>query len=376
MKIAVNTRLLLESRMEGIARYNYESLKRMVLAHPEDEFYFIFDRPYSSSFIFADNVKAIQVFPPTRHPFLIIFWFEWAVYRALKRIKPDVFLSGDTYLSLRSKVPTLLVSHDLAYIHYPDHIPFINRNYYRYFFPRFHRKAKEIIAVSSFTKSDIIKQYGIDEERISVAHNAPNGHFYPVDAVVQEKVRARLTGGRPYFVYLGSIHPRKNLVNLIEGFNRFKETGDHTHCLLIIGRPAWNTSGFYSAINSSPYKKDILHRQFNREELPDYIGSAEALCYISLFEGFGIPILEGFEAGIPVITSLVSSMPEVAGNAAILADPMDPESISKAMNLLANDKELRKSKIEAGKKRLKAFSWEKTASIIYKKLEEIVNSKN
>ena len=375
MKIAVNTRLLLESRMEGIARYNYESLKRMVLAHPEDEFYFIFDRPYSSSFLFADNVKAIQLFPPTRHPFLIIFWFEWAVYRALKRIKPDVFLSGDTYLSLRSKVPTLLVSHDLAYIHYPDHIPFINRNYYRYFFPRFHRKAKKIIAVSSFTKSDIIKQYGIDGEKISVAYNAPNGHFYPVDPIVQEKIRAELTGGRPYFVYLGSIHPRKNLVNLIEGFNRFKAYGDHPHCLLIIGRPAWNTSGFYNAINSSAYKKDILHRQFNREELPEYIGSAEALCYISLFEGFGIPILEGFEAGVPVITSSVSSMPEVAGDAAILADPMDPESISKAMVLLGNDVELQKTKVEAGKKRLQAFSWEKTAGIIYRKLEEIVNSK-
>lgn len=373
MKIAVNTRLLLESRMEGIARYNYENLKRMVLSHPEDEFYFIFDRPYSKSFLFADNVFPVQLFPPTRHPFLIIYWFEWAVRRYLKRLKPDVFLSGDTYMSLLAKVPTLLVCHDLAYIHYPDHIPVINRNYYRFFFPRFHQKADAIIAVSEYSRQDVIRQYGIDPQKVTVAHNAPNGHFFPIEPTIQQEIRKKTTGGAPYFVYLGSIHPRKNVENLIHGFEYFKRSSGKEHKLLIIGRPAWNTASFYRTLHQSPYRGDILHEQIARDKLPEYIGSAEALCYVSLFEGFGIPILEGFEAGVPVITSNVSSMPEVAGDAALLVDPQDPESIGSAMQQLAEDPSLGKNLIRKGQQRLSKFSWERTANILYDKLTEIVS---
>jgi len=371
MNIAVNARLLIESRMEGIARYNYESLKCMVLDHPEDKFYFFFDRPYSEEFIFAKNVIPIKVIPPTRHPLLIMYWFEWAIYRKLKSIQPDVFLSGDTYMSLKTKIPTLLVSHDLAYIHYPGHIPKSHRMYYKYYFPKFHKKAKALIAVSEFTKNDIIKHYKIPAQQITVAYNAPNGTFYPIDPVTKAKTQEKLTQGRPYFVYLGSIHPRKNLENLIKGFDHFKENMDSDHCLVIIGRPAWNTESFYKTMDESPYKADIIHTQFKRSELPEYIGSAEALCYISLFEGFGIPILEGFEAGVPVITSNVSSMPEVAKDAAIKVDPEDPFSIGSAFDQIANNAPLRKRLIEKGKNRLKDFSWQRTSEIIYGKLEEL-----
>lgn len=375
MKIAVNTRLLIKTRMEGIARYNYESLKRMVLAHPEDQFYFIFDRPYSDDFIFAENVTPIRVFPPTRHPIILLYWLEWALPRKLKEINPDVFLSGDTYLSLRSKYPTVLVSHDLAYLHYPDHIPWDHRLYYKIFFPLFHRKAKALISVSQYTKEDIIYQYGIDSQKITVAHNAPNGHFYSQDKETQDRIRKELTGGRPYFVYLGSIHPRKNLVNLIKAFDLFKEQSEAPYCLLIIGRPAWNTDEFYKALEESPYKKDIIHRQFERSVLPQYIGSSEALCYISLFEGFGIPILEGFEAGVPVITSNKSSMPEVAGDAALLADPSKPDSIKDQMMNLYQNSSLKNELVKKGKKRLEAFSWDNTAKILYDKLVEVFATK-
>lgn len=359
--------------MEGIARYNYESLKRMVLAHPEDDFFFFFDRPYSKEFIFADNVKPIQIFPPTRHPLLIMYWMEFAVKRKLDLLKIDVFLSGDTYLSLRSKVPTVLVTHDLAYLHYPDHIPFSHRMHYQYYFPRFHKKAKEIIAVSTYTKEDIIDKYGISPEKITVAHNAPNGYFYPIEKNVQAAIRAEISNGKPYFVYLGSIHPRKNVVNLIKAFNLFKKESGKDYQLLIIGRPAWNTSAFYEAIEASPYKEEIIHRQFDRKDLPKYLGSAEALCYVSLFEGFGIPIVEAFEAGIPVITSNVSSMPEVAGDAALLADPADPSSIKEQLLKISSDPKIQEEFIQKGFDRLKKFKWENTAEIIYSKLSELAS---
>jgi len=375
MKIAVNTRLLLEHRMEGIARFNFEILKRIVLNNPNDQFFFFFDRPYSKKFIFADNVTPIVIFPPTRHPILMVFWQELMIKRQLKKIKPDVFFSGDTYMPLAPGVPTVLVSHDLAFLHFKDNVRFFDKKYYNFFFPRFHKNADKLIAVSTFTKKDIVEKYNISPENIEVVYNAANGHFKPVNIDTKERIKKELTDGNPYFVYLGSIHPRKNLVNLIKAFNVFKSNHENNYFLVIIGRPAWKTKEFYETLENSPYRKFIVTKQAKREDLPDYIGSADAMFYVSLFEGFGIPILEGFEAGIPVVTSNISSMPEVAEDAAILVDPYSPESIAGAMDKLASDPSIGKKLIKKGYERLKYFSWDYSANKTYNIIKSVVNKK-
>ena len=135
MRIAVNARILQKGRMEGVARYIYEVTRRIVANHPEHEFIFLFDRPFDPEFVFAENVTAIQIGVPARLPILFKLWFEYSVHRALKKHKIDVFFSGDAYLSLRSKVPSVMISHDLAYIHYPDHLAItsdIIKNIFRY----------------------------------------------------------------------------------------------------------------------------------------------------------------------------------------------------------------------------------------------------
>ncbi len=119
LKIAVNTRLLLPDKMEGIGYFAYETLLRITRAHPDVEFHFLFDRPYDSSFIFSDNVKPVVLFPPARHPFLWYWWFEWSVAGYLKKNKFDLFLSPDGYCSLSSDTPTLAIQHDIAFEHYP-----------------------------------------------------------------------------------------------------------------------------------------------------------------------------------------------------------------------------------------------------------------
>jgi len=358
--------------MEGIARFNFEILKRIVKNHPEDEFYFFFDRPYSEIFIFAENVTPIVLNPPTRHPILMVFWQEIMVKRMLKKLKPDMFFSGDTYMPLNPEVPTVLVSHDLAFLHFNDNVKIADKKYYNYFFPRFHKKADRIIAVSKFTKKDIEDKYNIDSSKINVVYNSANGHFKPIDDKVKKKVKDKLTEGSPYFVYLGSIHPRKNLVNLIKAFNVFKREDKNDYYLVIIGRPAWKTQEFYKVLESSPYKDKIITMQVNRSELPEYIGSADAMFYVSLFEGFGIPILEGFEAGIPVVTSNLSSMPEVAEDSAILVDPRSPESIASAMTNLSLNPELRDAMVKKGFERLKYFSWDVSAKKTYDIIKEVV----
>ena len=148
LKIAVNTRLLLKDKLEGIGWVAYECLSRIVKAHPDDEFYFLFDRKPDPKFIFAENVKPVVLFPQARHPFLYIIYFEISVRRALRKIKPDVFLSTDAYLSLGSETPQIAVFHDINFEHFPQDFPKLALWHYKKFFPKFARKAKKIITVS------------------------------------------------------------------------------------------------------------------------------------------------------------------------------------------------------------------------------------
>ena len=129
MRIAVNTRFLLKNKLEGIGWFTYETVKRLVENHPEHEFYFFFDRPFEEEFIFGKNVHPIVLFPPARHPVLYFIWFEYSVANALKVYKIDVFLSPDNFLTLRTKVPTVLVTHDIAHLHFPEQVNFFDRKY-------------------------------------------------------------------------------------------------------------------------------------------------------------------------------------------------------------------------------------------------------
>ena len=152
MKIAVNTRFLIKNKLEGIGWFTYESLKRITRQHPEHEFVFLFDRPYAEEFIFSDNVTGRVLFPPARHPLLWYWWFEYSVTAALKQIKPDIFLSTDGYLSLACQVPQVIVMHDLAFEHFPDHVNALTARYYRHFTPKFAKKANRIATVSEYSK--------------------------------------------------------------------------------------------------------------------------------------------------------------------------------------------------------------------------------
>ena len=373
MKIAVNARELLKGRMEGIGRYIFETTQQMVLDHPEDEFYFFFDRTYDPSFIFADNVTPVVIHPQARHPILWYIWFEIAIPYYLKKHKIDVFYSGDTYLSMKTKVPTLLVCHDVAYKHYPKHIKKIHLDYYENNFARFHHRADHIVAVSEFTRQDIIKIYNLDPHKVSVGHNATPKGFEPASPKEKTEVRNKITEGNPYFIYVGSLHPRKNVVNLIKAFDLFRKNHNTNHKLVLVGRMAWKNEELKEIYDSTEYRDDIIFTgHVSNEDLPRYLASATALTYVSVFEGFGIPILEGMSSGTPVITSNVSSMPEVAGDAALLIDPHDPKSIADGMWKIVSDTLYREDLVAKGYKRVQTFSWKKTADHIYMKMKGLL----
>ena len=372
MKIAVNTRLLLKDKLEGIGWVEYETLRRMVLAHPEVEFYFLFDKSPDKSFIFGDNVVPVTLFPPARRSFLFVWYFEWSVTRALKKIKPDLFFSPDGYLSLRTKVPSVVQFHDLNYEHYPHDVQKKYQWHYKTFFPRFARKAKRIVTVSEFSKQDIVDCYGIEPNRIDVAYNGVNEKFAPIQEEEQEAIRAKYTDGNPYFMFVGSLHPRKNLARLFTAFDLFKSQTPSNVKLLIVGEKRWWSEPIEQAYSQMRFKDEVVFAgRLRAEDLHLVTAAALASVYVSYFEGFGIPILEAFKCDTPVITSNVTSMPEVADDAALLVDPFSEASIAEGMTEML-DENVREALIEKGRERAKDFSWDLAAEGIWNSLMKAI----
>jgi glycosyltransferase involved in cell wall biosynthesis len=369
MKIAVNTRLLLKGKLEGIGWFTYQTLKRMVENHPEHEFIFIFDRAYDESFIFGKNVKPVVVGPPARHPVLFYLWLDWSVAFVLRKYKVDVFLSPDGFGTLNSKVPTCLVIHDLAFEHYPDHLKTSHSIYFRKFTPKFAQKAKRIITVSEYSKQDIATRYHIPTDKIAVSNNAAHDEYVPLSWETQEEVKAKYSDGCEYFIFAGALHPRKNVVNLLKAFIRFKKRNGSNMKLIIVGRMAWNYKEVVEMKNEMPFKNEVIWLGYlDVNELAIVMGAAYALVYASLFEGFGIPIIEAYKCGVPAIVSNTSSMPEVAGDAALVVDPKDYHDIADKMSLLYKDEVLRSELSKKALIQTQKYTWEKASKILWQNI--------
>ncbi len=375
MIIAINTRLLIKNKLEGIGWFSYETLSRISKNNPEHTFYFIFDRPYHKDFIFEKNVIPIVLSPQARHPFLFVIWFEISVALFLRKTKPDLFLSPDGYLSLCTKTPSLPVIHDINFEHYPKDLPWIIEKYYRFFFPRFAKKAKRIATVSEFSKQDIVQQYGVDASKIDVVHNGFNTIFEPKTAEENQNTRFTYTDGKPYFVFVGALLPRKNLRNLFFAFEKFKNQTQSEAKLVIVGEKKWWTPKIEEAFKGISDKNSVVFTgRLNPKELNFVLSASIALTYVSYFEGFGIPILEAYQCGTCVITSNVTSMPEVAGDSALLVDPFSVDQIAEAMAQLESNPQLRNTLINNSKEQLAKFSWDKTAENLWESINKCINS--
>ncbi len=369
----MNTRLLMPGKLDGIGWYTYETLKRISLSHPDIHFYFLFDRKYSQEVVFGTNVTPVILFPPTRHPLLWYIWFEWRVAGFLKRVKPDLFLSTDGFLPLHSKTPSVQVIHDLNFEHRPADLPFLAGKYYRYFFPRFARKASRIVTVSEYSRRDIINQYDIDEDLVDLAYNGANDHFSPITAEEAIEVRNDYTQGCPYFVFVGSLHPRKNITNLLKAFQLFKDENRANYKLVLVGEKFFLTRSMEEQLAKMANKHDVVFTgRLSPEQLNKVIGAAWAMTFVPYFEGFGIPMLEAMKCNVPLIASKVTSLPEIAGDAALYASPDSPGSIRDAMIRIVRKKGLREELIEKGKKRRELFSWDETACKLWGSMETVM----
>jgi len=373
MNIAVNTRLLLHNKLEGIGWFTYETLKRVVINHPEHQFFFFFDRPFHQDFMFADNVMPIVIPPPARHPILFYIWFEWSITRAIKKHNIDLFLSTDGYLSLSTEVPSIAVIHDLNFEHHPKDLRWSHSIYYRHFFPKFAKKAARIATVSEFSKSDIVKTYSVNHSKIDVVYNGVNSRYHPISEDLKVTTINKWSNGKPYLLYVGALHKRKNITRLLQAFDIVAE--EHTKLnLLIVGKKMFADKEMEKTFAAMKHKNRVVFtNRLPVSDLHHVLASALGLVYIPYFEGFGIPIIEAMQCGTPVITSNCTSLPEVAGNAALLIDPFDIKDVSEKISLLVENQNLQKQLSESGLSNAKRFSWDKTATALWDTIKQVMH---
>lgn len=359
-RIALNARLLIPNRLEGIGWFTHECYKRIIAAHPEHSFRLVFDRPPHSDFDYGEHASCVRLWPPARRPFLYDAWFDWSVSRELNRWRADVFVSTDGMLSRTTSVPQLAVMHDLNFMHHPEWMPKREAAYYRARFPVFAQKATRLATVSEHSKRDIIALFDIADSKVDVVYNAP------ADAYSTEAGPARGELGLPnaYFIFVGSLHPRKNLSGLLEAFGLYRAEGG-TADLVIVGERMW------PGTETCPPGVHFLGR-LDRADLPAVMAGAMGLVFVPWFEGFGVPIVEAFASGVPVIASNTTAMPEVCGGAAAsLVDPGNAREIADAMRKLERDEPHRIAAISRGLVRAKSFDWDTSAHQLWSSIQKV-----
>lgn len=374
MRIAVNTRWLISGKLEGTGWFTHSLLERVTKAHPEVEFHFLFDRPFGQEFIYGPNVKGHVVPPPARHPFLWYLWNDVAVPTFLKKIKPDLYISVDGFLPAKVDCKTISVIHDLNFEHHPQFVPRLVRAYYRKYMKRSAGIASSIMTVSQTSAQDIHDTYGIPQKHINVVYNAPQGQFAPLSAEEKEAQKKRLTQGKPYFIYIGAFSERKNLTRLIQAFDQMKTEKSTPHRLVLVGEYLHNLKAFDEALKKLKFREDVVFTgRLNGEQLRLALGGADGFAFPTLFEGFGIPAVEAFASGVQVMTSDVSCMPEVVGDAAILVDPYDQNSIAEGLHVMANNNVETEARIQKGLERAKLFNWDESAEKFWKAINDTMH---
>ena len=374
MKIVINCWVLRNKNLDGIGYFTINTLQRIIQTHPDVSFIILADKNFTESYFDFKNVTIQRVFPPYRHPLLYILYFEFILPFVLRKIKPALFVSAEGFLSLFSSCKQLPLIYDLNFEHYPENLAFKNRLYFGFFFKRFAKKATRIATISEYSKADIIQLYKIAPGKVDNVSCGINSNFY----ILSEKERfatcEKYSAGIPYFFFVGSMHPRKNMLRLLKAFDEFKKISGSNFKLLIAGTMVWNQSEILAAYESSAYKNDIhFTGRLSDDELKLLLGAAYALTFVPIFEGFGLPIVEAFEAGVPVLAGNATSLPEVAGNAAIYADPFDVNSIAAGMNeLYENKNELCSSLIKKGFEQKKLFSWDRTAALLWDSMQKAI----
>ncbi|RME35317.1 MAG: glycosyltransferase family 1 protein [Thermoflexia bacterium] len=275
----------------------------------------------------------------------------------------DLFHATEHLLPRLSSVRTVFTLHDLIFLFYPETHKPLNRWFLTLMMPRFLRAADAVIAVSECTKRDAVRAYGIPEEKITVIYEGVSPRFRPASPEAIQAVRAKYRLPERFILYVGTIEPRKNLTALLEAYAALQSRNtQHAARLVIVGKKGWLYGGFFRRLRELGLEERVHFTGYVPDgDLPAIYSAADLFVFPSLYEGFGLPVLEAMACGVPVVCSNTSSLPEVAGDAALLADPTDIRALVAAMERALTDEALRASLRARGLERARQFTWEEAA---------------
>ena len=274
----------------------------------------------------------------------------------------DIFHSPDFVLPPVRHATTMLTVHDLAFLLFPECADQRLRAYLEQVVPRSVARADYIVADSENTKNDLICLLDANPDRVSVIPGGVDPHFKPATQDAVADVRREYGLEQPYVLGVGVIEPRKNFPRLIEAFSRFRRQADRPYQLVIAGGKGWLSDETYREAERSAFASDIRFTGYVPDAyLPALYTGAQAFAYPSLYEGFGLPVLEAMACGTPVVCANTSSLPEFAGDAALLVPPEDPGAIATALETLCGKDELRSQLRCRGSERAGEYRWERSA---------------
>jgi len=358
----------------GVGKYTKNLVENLLKIDTEDDFllFFNFWRNYKTKKQQAEIYKQAktQIYC-SRFPGLVkegILRSHFGFY-GKKLAKAQLFLAP-TFLDidLSLKIPQVVVIHDLSMFLFPQHLGQKKSDKYQQITKLACAKAQKIIAVSYSTKKDLTKILKVPEKKITV--------IYP-GLIKFTKIAQNLPNNlkpKTYILTVGTVEPRKNLKNLLTAYSLLPMALKEKYPLVIVGAYGWNVSQDLKEVKD--IKNIIILGYIANDELAKLYKEARVFVYPSLYEGFGLPIIEAMQFGTPVITSNISSMPEVAGKAGILIDPKDPKNISQAIQNILEEKIDRNKLVKLSKDQANKFFWQDTAQETLKVMQDIVVEKN
>src|SRR3989344_846723 len=324
MIIAINT-LSLNSTKAGMGNYIYNLVNTLAILDKKNCYYiFVSERNKEFFRITQNNFRIINLGDGVTKGLYRFIWEQFSLPRYLIKHRIDVLHSPGFVIPFFSKAKNVLTIADMTFINYPKVHTLFKRAYFSLFMPISIRNADKVIAISESTRKDAINLVRVSPEKIKVIHLAYGGEFILMDkkkARVFAKTRYGIDS--PFIIFAGMIEPRKNLTRLFMAFSEIKKEGI-PHKLVIVGKKGWKCKEIFKSVDKLDILEDVIFTGFIPDgDLAVLYNAAEMLAYPCLYEGFGIPILEAMACGCPVMTSNVSSMPEVAGDAALLVSPKD-----------------------------------------------------
>ncbi len=353
LKIAINAMLLSAPRF-GIWTYIYNLIANLAAIDKKNS-YEIFSGSSELDLDASPNFNVLK--PPfdLPRPAARILWEHFVQPFLINRGLPDVYHNPDHILPLLPvKAKKIVTVHDLCFYKHPETFSAAKRRYKKMMTPVSLKRADRIIADSHSTKKDIIELFSIPEDRINVVHIGVNKDFKPLSGAKDHE--------RPFILFVGTLEKRKNIEGLIDAYALAVKQEGISHDLVIAGRKGWLYDGIFRKVRKERLEGRVKFIfDISQEELPGLYSAAELFVYPSFYEGFGLPVLESMACGTPVITSNVSSLPEVAGDAAVLVDPKDTSTLAVKIAGVLKDPSLRRAMSQKGLLRARQFTWDKCA---------------